>query len=179
MTVHTSTETRAGAPARPLAALLWQLASVIGGLTDAQYRAERAREVSGSIGGHVRHCLDHVEALVTGIPVGKVNYDSRRRGTAVETSREAALAEIQRLVADVECMSSHVLSRPLEVLGALDTNGAHLTAPSSVARELAFVVSHTIHHLAVVALLLHGLGVAVPPRFGYAPSTPTPASAAA
>jgi uncharacterized damage-inducible protein DinB len=48
------------------------------------------------------------------------------------------------------------------------------TVRSSVGRELAFVVSHTIHHCAVIALLLRDLGVAVPPRFGYAPSTPSP-----
>jgi uncharacterized damage-inducible protein DinB len=44
---------------------------------------------------------------------------------------------------------------------------------------VAFVVSHTIHHLAVIALLLRDLAVEVPPRFGYAPTTPDFATASA
>lgn len=44
---------------------------------------------------------------------------------------------------------------------------------STLARELAFVMSHTIHHQAIVALLLEQQGGGVPDeRFGYAPSTP-------
>jgi uncharacterized damage-inducible protein DinB len=179
MAVHVLARSETDSPATPLAALLWQLGTVIGGLSDVQYRVERARGVSGSIGGHVRHCLDHVSALIEGVASGHVNYDARRRGTAVETSQEAAVAEIARLAGDLDAISSHVLHRPVQLLSALDTSGVHIAAHTSVARELAFVVSHTIHHLAVIALLLREQGIDVPPRFGYAPSTPAPASSAA
>jgi uncharacterized damage-inducible protein DinB len=43
---------------------------------------------------------------------------------------------------------------------------------STHARELAFVISHTIHHCALMAVLLAVQGIPVPYRFGYAPSTP-------
>jgi hypothetical protein len=49
---------------------------------------------------------------------------------------------------------------------------------STLGRELAFVASHTIHHFAIVALLLRDMGIGVPARFGYAPSTPSPELAA-
>lgn len=161
----------------PLARLLSQLGAVIAGLTDAQYRSARARCVSGTIGGHVRHVLDHVEAFLGGLGAGHINYDLRRRGTAVETSRESALAEIRRLVQAVEQLSAVSLDRRVEVAGALETDGPEAHAASSAARELAFVVSHTIHHMALIALLLWEQGISVPPRFGYAPSTPSTSAA--
>ncbi|HXW08317.1 MAG TPA: DinB family protein [Vicinamibacterales bacterium] len=165
--------------AAPLVRLLRQLAGVLEGLADSSYRAEQARGVSGSIGSHVRHCLDHVDALLTGLPAGRVDYDARRRGTTVESSRAAAIAETIRLCRALDGIRGQDLDQPLVLAGALDTNGPQMSARSSVGRELAFVVSHTIHHLAVIALLLRELGIAVPPRFGYAPSTPTPATTAA
>jgi len=40
-------------------------------------------------------------------------------------------------------------------------------------RELAFVLSHTIHHHAVLGIMARELGVQAPERFGYAPATIT------
>jgi hypothetical protein len=163
----------------PIEALLGQLAWVVRRLDDAQYRELPARGISGSVGGHVRHCLDHVSALIVGSASGRVTYDHRLRGTAVETCRTAALIELRRLADDLPMLPTCDLDRPIELVASLDTDGTQVTARSSVARELAFVVSHTIHHLAVIALLLRDLSIEVPPRFGYAPSTPTHSATAA
>jgi uncharacterized damage-inducible protein DinB len=168
----------ASGPADQMVRLLEQLAGVVARLDDAHYRAKRAREVSGSVGGHVRHCLDHVAALIRGIEGGLIDYDARVRGTAIESRRDAALHEIARLVHSMQMLG--VMEPTTQVAVALgegpDNDAA--TATSTVARELAFVLSHTIHHFAIVALLLHDMGVRVPPRFGYAPSTPSPELAA-
>jgi uncharacterized damage-inducible protein DinB len=42
---------------------------------------------------------------------------------------------------------------------------------TTVGRELVFVLSHTVHHNALIAVMARTLGVSVPDRFGYAPST--------
>jgi uncharacterized damage-inducible protein DinB len=42
---------------------------------------------------------------------------------------------------------------------------------TSVGRELAFVLSHTIHHNALIGVMAMLLGAPLPDRFGYAPST--------
>jgi uncharacterized damage-inducible protein DinB len=165
--------------ASPMEALLAQLAWVVRRLDHAQYVAERMQGISGSVGGHVRHCLDHVSALVEAASSGRIDYDNRRRGTAVELCRLAALTEIQRVTRDVRAMTALNLQRPVEVASVLDASGTSVVAPSSVGRELAFVVSHTIHHLAVIALLLRDLSIDVPARFGYAPTTPTETATAA
>jgi uncharacterized damage-inducible protein DinB len=58
---------------------------------------------------------------------------------------------------------------------------AHGAAPvavrSTLARELLFVISHTIHHQALIAVLLSAAGRTVPEAFGLAPSTPRSARA--
>ena len=43
--------------------------------------------------------------------------------------------------------------------------------PSSVGRELQFLVSHTVHHYALIRLLLEDHGIYAGEEFGVAPST--------
>ena len=45
---------------QPLIALLQQLADVVDRLDDGQYVQKPVGVVPSSVGGHVRHCLDHV-----------------------------------------------------------------------------------------------------------------------
>lgn len=77
-----------------IVAVLRQLADVVRAMTDEQYRTRPVGVVSSNVGGHVRHCLDHVDALLAGVKRAAVDYDHRQRGTEVETSREAALDAI-------------------------------------------------------------------------------------
>ena len=163
---------------RQIASLLEQLAATIERLGDDEYTVQRAREVSGSIGSHVRHCLDHISALVAGLESGRIRYDARLRGTAVETSRQAGIDAIARLLVSLEAVPQAALERDVHVLVRTSVDGPEVRVRSTVARELTFVASHTVHHFAIVALLLRDMGVAVPQRFGYAPSTPSPELAA-
>ena len=50
------------------------------------------------------------------------------------------------------------------------------TVSAGITLTMVFVLQHTIHHQALVALLLAARGVAVPHTFGYAPSTPRTAA---
>jgi len=176
--MHTHRSHAANLPVTHLVHLLRQLASVVVVLHDAHYREQQVREVSGSVGGHVRHSLDHIAALVRGLDVGIIDYDARVRGTSVETMREAALQEINRLVRILTTLNQEATDRHLMVTVHDAATGARSAVTTSLVRELAFVESHTIHHFAIVALLLHEMGIRVPPRFGYAPSTPSPELAA-
>src|SRR5262245_48180522 len=170
--IHSSHAADADPIVTPLIALLAQLEWVLRLVDNEQYTVQRAVGISGSIGGHVRHCLDHVAALTAAVAAGRIDYDHRRRGTPVELCRATAFLEIQRSARDLR-QTSFDLDRSLELVAAIDQGGSRLSAATSVGRELAFVMSHTIHHLAVIALLLRDLEIEVPPRFGYAPTTPT------
>lgn len=160
-----------GGPGYPLAGLLAQLASVLRLATDGQYCRKPVGPVAGSLGGHVRHCLDHVERLLVGIDDGCVNYDLRARGTAVEHSRLAALDEIDRLRASLLAPKRLPLRRKLRLTAMLSADSAPVQVSTTVGRELAFVISHTVHHQALIAVMLPSLGIEAPRQFGYAPAT--------
>jgi uncharacterized damage-inducible protein DinB len=159
-------------PAAALCSLLDDLVRLLMTLPAEIYRARVAR-VSGSIGGHVRHTLDHVAAVVSARGDAALSYDHRSRGTAVEHDPEAAIHEILRLEVALQRWPARTLQQPIAVTSQLTTSGEGVTGWSTLARELAFVVSHTVHHQAMIALLLEMQGLAVEnERFGYAPSTP-------
>jgi uncharacterized damage-inducible protein DinB len=162
-------------PATPVLALaqrLEELASVVGGLPGDVYCARLASPHSGSIGEHVRHCLDHVSILLRADELQTLSYDHRQRGTAVETDPRDAVACIRLLQDAIEAWAMRSLDEPIRVACMLSTEGDAVIGWSTLARELAFVVSHTIHHQAMIGLLLATRGYAVPNRFGHAPSTP-------
>jgi uncharacterized damage-inducible protein DinB len=135
--------------------------------------SSRTSRVSGSIGEHVRHVLDHVSSLVAACPAAVLSYDHRARGTAVETEPSAAVREMMRLNAALERWTDRSLDEPVAVAAVMSSDGLPVTGWSTLARELAFVMSHTIHHQAIVALLMEQQGSDVPDeRFGCAPTTP-------
>lgn len=151
---------------------LIELASVIADTDDETYLSARADGVSGSIGAHVRHAIDHVAALVEAPIPGVADYDSRRRGTDVERSRPIGLLELERLARRVKWLPASSLAAAVELSAIVDGTGRRVSAQSTVARELVFVLSHTIHHQAIIALLLASAGQSTPERFGLAASTP-------
>ena len=163
------------ADASPVAALrerLYELMRLVLTLSPDAYRMRTSR-VSGSVGEHVRHVLDHLSSLVAACPFAVLSYDHRTRGTAVEVDPSAAVREMMRLDAALERWVDRTLNEPVAVEAVLSTDGRSVTGWSTLGRELAFVMSHTIHHQAIVALLLEQQGSDVPDEhFGYAPSTP-------
>jgi uncharacterized damage-inducible protein DinB len=160
------------APSRALWRLLDQMESMLGELMADVYCARFATDVSGSIGEHVRHCLDHVAALLAADPSAPLSYDRRQRGTTVESDPSAALEQIMRLKHALDSWPARSLDQPLRVTSTVAPLGDEVTGWSTFARELAFVVSHTIHHQAIIAILLAVHGRSVPERFGHSPSTP-------
>lgn len=156
--------------ARPLRDLLGQLARVVDGLDDASY-SRLPPEGGGGIGSHVRHCLDHVEELLSGARQGELNYDRRERGSVVERDRGAALAAIARLDRALDDLAPEALDDPITVTSLLSPQGPPERTRSTLGRELAYVVSHTTHHNALIAWLVRATGTKVPERFGYAAAT--------
>lgn len=158
-------------PALALTGCLMDLAALLDGASDLDYRARPDGGVSGSVGAHVRHCLDHVRAVLDGAKGGLLSYDCRERDTALEHNRTLGILALRqqgdRLDALVDCPADH----PMRLEAQVDCSGGAVEVTSSLGRELVFVLQHTIHHQAIVALLLAARGIAIPPRFGYAPST--------
>lgn len=154
----------------PLVAVLRQLAAFVADLTDDQYTRTPGL-FSSPIGGHVRHNLDHADALLSGLRTGYLDYDRRDRTSPVSRSRTAALSAIDRL--EAELLSFPWLDAPdrLRLTALVSPDLPPVETETTPDRELAFVVSHTVHHNALVAVLARLVGAEPPADFGYAPST--------
>jgi hypothetical protein len=158
----------------PLLHLLRELRCMIERIDDHTYTAPGPGRSSGSIGGHVRHCLDHVKALLSATRSRLCAYDRRERGTDVERCRLSALKELEDLEAEVATLAHDVLDISIAVETQTNAQGTMVVTRSTVAREIVFVSSHIIHHNALVAHLLALHGTHMGARFGVAPATPWP-----
>lgn len=156
----------------PLVAVLRQLAGLVERLTDDQYTRPPEPLASSPIGSHVRHNLDHVAALLTALRTGRLDYDDRDRTSAVGRSRAAALDAIDRLEDDLLAVPwADVPEEGLALSALVSPDRPPVRTRTTVERELAFVVSHTVHHNALIAVLARLVGAEPPADFGYAPST--------
>ena len=155
----------------PLVTLLEQLRDVITLMPVPMYRARPAARVSGSVGEHVRHCLDHISAFAGALAGDGLSYDRRLRGTTVEIDPFAAVNEIERLFVRLDRLPVVAPDRQITLSSLVSPDRPPVTIRSTVARELAFVVQHTIHHCALIAVLVEWQGWQVPHGFGLAPST--------
>lgn len=155
----------------PLCLLLDQLDGLVAVLADAQYAATRPAFMNASVGQHVRHCLDHFRKLIDGLDAGFIDYDARLRGTAEETDRSAARASIAQLREDLAALDESRLGDRLRVRSKMVADTEAVTSDSCVARELLFLMSHTVHHHALIRTMVEPEGPALPADFGYAPST--------
>lgn len=148
--------------------LLEEGRELLQGLADGIYVAEPPIGL-GTVGGHVRHCLDFYRCFLRGLGDGRVDYDARGRDGNVERSRELAMAGLDEVIAGLERVSSEVEDRRLAaVRGSLALGDADA---STVGRELQFLASHTVHHYALIGALLRVQGVDPGAEFGVAPST--------
>ncbi len=134
-----------------LAAVIDDLAVVVDSLSDAQYADSGVPGLSGSVGGHVRHCLDHVRALERAITTGMVDYEVRERDTRVEIDRTLAWSLLVSARRRVGSIPESAGARPVVVRTRLDVGTSPVEVLSSLEREISFVIAHTIHHCATIA----------------------------
>jgi len=135
------------------------------------YRQSFGQRQQHIIGKHVRHIIDHYSALLaaSAAPGTLLDYENRSRDLSLETDQRAGsnrLSEILQLL-----RSGFGASRAggLAMLHTSDHQGRIVT--TSVDRELAFLASHTIHHMAIIGILAEQVEVEVGADFGIHPST--------
>ncbi|GAB5499727.1 MAG: hypothetical protein PsegKO_20380 [Pseudohongiellaceae bacterium] len=146
---------------------LQQCRLLLSQLSATDYVACRAD--AASIGAHVRHILERYQSFLAGLPEGCVDYDARNRDRSLEEnprSAEFALVTILRRMGALQ-----VDSRPLRVRESVLPDAPVGEAASTQARELLALVSHTTHHLAMIAMLARPLGYDLDDSFGKAAAT--------
>ena len=152
--------------------ILNQGLELIARLDDRLYTHAAAPLFRYGVGVHFRHCLDSYGCFLRGSKSGRINYDQRERDELIEKNRRFALRKIETICNDLQSLPVSG-DEPVLVLleGAANSDEAASWSQSSVFRELQFLVSHTIHHYAMIAMMLRLQGFEPGEEFGVAPST--------
>jgi len=156
--------------------------------------------VNASIGQHYRHSLDHIElaALVAQQHslaidrdeniVPELRYDLRVRGGTLESDLQLCRERIDNIVDVFESLqqptthtdnnfdTTSLTNEPIKAYFNLSsTSNKEIALPTTIGRELGFVIHHSIHHMAMCKVVaLHTLKLnenELPVGFGKAPST--------
>ena len=156
----------ANMPAGPNITVLRQGLDLIRRLEDRDY--------AGDVGMQFRHCLDFYLCLLAGLEVQEVDYECRKRDDRIATDRPYATARLEELIPRLSELSHDTTAATIRTRGESPAGESHESAPwadSSVLRELQFLFSHTVHHYAIIRLLLATRGFEAGGEFGVAPST--------
>lgn len=155
-----------------VAEVLRQGKMLLRALGDAAYTQRLPAAFNASVGGHYRHCLDHFQSLLDALDADEVNYDLRKRDPRIETDRDFAVRETQRIFHGCESIAGEWLSRPVLVRTKISYGDETAPAmPSTFGRELMYAIAHAIHHYALMGVMCGLMGVPLPAGFGVAPST--------
>jgi uncharacterized damage-inducible protein DinB len=142
-------------------------------LNDDMYVKAAAPYAASGVGKHIRHNLDHYEMFLAGLSTGAIDYDGRQRDAQIETDRRYAIRKMLSIISRLEALEAKSLNRSISVKmnDGEETHEASSRSQSTVWRELQFLVSHTVHHYALIAMILKLHGFDCDKDFGVAPST--------
>lgn len=142
-------------------------------LSDVIYSTSVKQSYGSSIGAHMRHNIDHYHSLLNGIDGGCIDYDVRLRDPRIETKTNSATEALNDILASLAQLNDSDLDKTLRVkmdCGSGNSEDA-VWSQSSVRRELQFLISHTVHHYALIGVMTKLQGLELPEHFGVAPST--------
>jgi hypothetical protein len=145
---------------------LVRAADLIQKIDDATFVKSANR--TGSVGGHFRHNLDFAMSILNGILDGKIDYERRERNVRIETDRQHAIEKYVEVIRRMIGIAPEDLNKAVLVRSEINETCWH---NSSIARELEFVLSHTVHHHALISEKLAFFEINTSPDFGVAPST--------
>lgn len=126
--------------------------------------------VSSSIGTHMRHIIERISCVLDGRAEGLVDYDCRARERQLEANPESAGVALMTIQETLMDLGSDQQSE-LQVRESVHQDNPAVAVASTLERELMSLVSHTIHHLAIIALLARTAGYPLRDDIGKAPST--------
>ena len=160
---------------------LRQLEALLARISAVEYR--RCVDERHSLGRHLRHIIDHYQALFVALhghdnPV--LDYEKRQRDPVLEDDPGAAHQALTAIQGHLDQLTREPL--PASLLMAYPCNagpGTALADPqdeplaitTTVERELIFLASHTVHHMALMGRLATHLDLSLPAAFGVHPST--------
>ncbi len=124
-----------------------------------------------TIGQHFRHILEFYICLEKGLNTRTVCYDARERNILIETDINFAIENIKSIIGFLKELGDDF--KLVLKANYSDGIGEQTNIQSSLFRELAYALDHTVHHMAIVKIALsQEKNISfVDSNFGVAPST--------
>jgi hypothetical protein len=124
------------------------------------------------VGAHLRHVIEHYEAVLLPLEPGVVDYDARPRDMALQQSPAIARQRLHQLLLTLQAPEAASIDAEVQVQGRCGLLGEHgFEVGSTLGRELAFVATHAVHHYAMLTQHCRDHALEVSPHFGKAPAT--------
>ncbi len=147
---------------------------LLSSVSDELYTKNNGPFNKSGIGKHFRHIIEHYISLIESNYTGLVDYDARARDLRLETDREFMINSLKSIVSSLTILTDQtdLLDNRIQIRsneGVGEENSP--VSESTVRRELQFLISHTVHHYALIGLILETLGFKPEDSFGVAPST--------
>ncbi|SFS69558.1 DinB family protein [Lutibacter maritimus] len=150
---------------------LEELKKLVIKLSDQEYTYGSKLLSNATIGQHVRHILEFYQSVLDGLDSKIINYDNRKRNLLIETNKDVVIEVIESICSKLTMEFSDALCY-LE--GNFSENEKNETLiKTTVFRELAYCLEHSIHHQALIKVGLLELNKAsfIDENFGLAPAT--------
>lgn len=148
-------------------ACLDQARDLLNQLSPEAYTEKETLAFNSTIGDHIRHMLDHYLALRKGLSSGCIDYESRDRDPEIGSDPEAARRAVDSMLEFLETLGN----QDDMAVKVVSDNGEDPLTQSTLSRELNFLLSHTVHHFALIAMICGSRKQSLPEGFGVAPST--------
>ncbi len=111
----------------------------------------------GTVGAHLRHCIEYFRCFLAEEQTGWVEYDARDRDPELEVSRTLSQQSIEEIITELGNRGNRDLDRQVRIRQALAPNCPAEEIQSTVRREWMSLSDHTIHHLAIITQLIAGV----------------------
>jgi len=151
--------------------ILSQIFDLTQQLSEAEYKSELDILNGNTIGKHVRHILEFFGILLEGAADNVINYDKRKHESLFESDTQATMKQIEEIMNSIDAIE---IEREvfLEVSYSR-TDDDTVRIKSSVERELAYNIEHSIHHMAIIKIAIQTVfpNIQVAENFGVAYST--------
>lgn len=140
-------------------------------LSNEQYTYKSKLLTGATIGQHVRHILEFYLSVLKNLDSNVINYDNRKRNLLIETDIEMAIKMIDSICSNLVL---EIRDKPCLLEGNFSNYANNENQiKTTIFRELAYCLEHSIHHQALIKVGLIELNIStfINETFGLAPAT--------
>lgn len=151
--------------------ILTQIFDLTQQLSDAEYTNELDILNGNTIGKHVRHILEFFGILLDGASGNVINYDKRQHAPLYESDTKETMKRIEEIIYSIEKIE--IEKEVLLEVSYSRNDDETVKIKSSVERELAYNIEHSVHHMAIIQIAIQTVfpKILVAENFGVAYST--------